>query len=317
MKKHASAIQFTGVNQLEIVDIEIPPPGMGELRLKTLACGICWRELYVYSGRLPRLLPVVMGHEPVGIIEAIGPEVKGFKEGDLVTSIGQSSFAEYCIVESKYSHILHSSINPVYLLGEPAMCALAAVRKADTQPNDIVVVNGIGFMGALLVQALATFANCTIIAVDTDPGRLEIIQSNINCQRIIAADFTPDKLIRDFGRLADIVFEASGVVGTIKLATSCTRNGGKLCIFGHHFSVENEAVNDWHLRGITVLNTVPWASPNLVKDFSDAAAMLDSGFFNMTSLITHISNISNAQGLFNTALSRSNNYVKGVFKFFD
>jgi threonine dehydrogenase-like Zn-dependent dehydrogenase len=93
------------------------------------------------------------------------------------------------------------------------------------------------------------------------------------------------------------------------------RNGGKLCLFGHHFSVEPEAVNDWHLRGIAVLNTVPWGSPDLARDFRDAVEMLNAGEFDLRQFVSHQAPLADAISLMKVASTHSPGFIKGVINF--
>lgn len=311
----ARALVFTELGKAAVSTIQVPHPGSGWLRLRTLACGLCWREVHVYYGKLRRPFPTVMGHEPVGIVEQIGQSVTGFKVGDIVTAIGQESLAEYCLVEAKYASQVSPVALPVYSIGEPAMCALAAIRRAQPKAGDLVIVNGVGFMGQLLVQGLLKTVDVSVAAVDVRMEHL-ILAEQAGAQHCLdAKDLNPDAIRHRCGRLADIVFEASGKSGTIFPATQCVRNGGTLCLFGHHFSVEPEAVNDWHLRGIAVLNTVPWASPDLAGDFRDAVKMLNAGQFDLGPLITHQAELAEASGLIELANARPQGFMKAVVVF--
>lgn len=68
---------------LEAADLPLPEPGPGEVRLRVSACGVCRTDLHVADGDLrdPRL-PLVLGHEIVGRVDAVGPGVSRFREGD-------------------------------------------------------------------------------------------------------------------------------------------------------------------------------------------------------------------------------------------
>ena len=66
-------------------DLPLPEPGPGQLRVRVLACGVCRTDLHVADGELPRpKLPLVLGHEIVGRVEALGPGVSRFALGDRV-----------------------------------------------------------------------------------------------------------------------------------------------------------------------------------------------------------------------------------------
>ena len=69
---------------LEFEDIEIDDPGPGEVLLKTAATGICHSDLTVIEGGLPMPPPCILGHEPAGIVEAVGEGVSDFAPGDHV-----------------------------------------------------------------------------------------------------------------------------------------------------------------------------------------------------------------------------------------
>jgi propanol-preferring alcohol dehydrogenase len=66
-------------------DLPEPAPGPGQLRIRVAACGVCRTDLHVADGELPRpKLPLVLGHEVVGRVDAIGAGVARFARGDRV-----------------------------------------------------------------------------------------------------------------------------------------------------------------------------------------------------------------------------------------
>jgi len=70
---------------LELERRNIPEPGPGELRLRVLACAVCRTDVHIVDGELPLpVLPIVPGHEIVGVVEAIGPGSTGLRLGDRV-----------------------------------------------------------------------------------------------------------------------------------------------------------------------------------------------------------------------------------------
>jgi len=77
---------FEGVGRpLRLVDRPLPEPGPGQLRLAVRACGVCRTDLHVIDGELDRPeLPLVLGHEVVGVVDALGPGVTGLAVGDRV-----------------------------------------------------------------------------------------------------------------------------------------------------------------------------------------------------------------------------------------
>ncbi len=66
-------------------DLPVPAPGPGQVRIRVAACGVCRTDLHVVDGELPRArLPLVLGHEVVGRVDALGPGVARFALGDRV-----------------------------------------------------------------------------------------------------------------------------------------------------------------------------------------------------------------------------------------
>ncbi|MBW2497193.1 MAG: Zn-dependent alcohol dehydrogenase [Deltaproteobacteria bacterium] len=80
---------------LEIEEINVDDPGPGEVLVKTAASGICHSDLHIIEGGLPLPPPCVLGHEPAGVVEAIGEGVTDFVPGDHVIGC-LSSFCGVC-----------------------------------------------------------------------------------------------------------------------------------------------------------------------------------------------------------------------------
>jgi alcohol dehydrogenase, propanol-preferring len=72
-------------NPLVLAELPPPAPGAGEIRVRVAACGVCHTDLHIVEGELalPRL-PVVPGHQIVGVVDALGPGARAFREGDRV-----------------------------------------------------------------------------------------------------------------------------------------------------------------------------------------------------------------------------------------
>ena len=71
--------------ELKVVDdIDIAPPGPGQIRVRVVNCGVCHSDLHVVDGGLPGMMPTVLGHEAGGIIEEVGAGVLDLAVGDKV-----------------------------------------------------------------------------------------------------------------------------------------------------------------------------------------------------------------------------------------
>ncbi len=93
MKIRAALLKQMGLPQpyaqsrpLQISELELDAPGRGEVLVKIRAAGLCHSDLSVIDGNRPRPMPMVIGHEAAGVIEAIGAGVASFKVGDHVVT---------------------------------------------------------------------------------------------------------------------------------------------------------------------------------------------------------------------------------------
>lgn len=72
------------VGKIGIEQLDEPKPGPGEVRLRMVAAGVCRTDLSIYQGHLPVPMPIVLGHEGAGVVEEVGPDVRGLAVGDSV-----------------------------------------------------------------------------------------------------------------------------------------------------------------------------------------------------------------------------------------
>src|SRR5215831_16881672 len=93
-----------------VTDVELAPPGPGEVEVAIAAAGVCHSDLHVVLGEWPHPVPVVLGHEGSGIVTAVGEDVTSLSPGDhvVLSWVAPCGWCRYC------------------LLGRPAQCQLAA-----------------------------------------------------------------------------------------------------------------------------------------------------------------------------------------------
>ena len=90
------AAVFREVNvPMEIEDIQISKPGPREVLVNTKAAGICHSDMHFYNGTYPGQVPMVLGHESAGVVEAVGSDVHYVKPGDHVITC-LSAFCGHC-----------------------------------------------------------------------------------------------------------------------------------------------------------------------------------------------------------------------------
>lgn len=91
--------QFGGVDNLKYADLAKPSPGPGQALVKIAASGVNFIDIYFRMGLYNAPLPVVLGSEGAGTVEAVGPDVSGISVGDRVAyAMARGSHAEYAVV---------------------------------------------------------------------------------------------------------------------------------------------------------------------------------------------------------------------------
>src|SRR5579863_4184715 len=89
-----------GPEALQIVELQLAPPGPGQLRVRVQAAGVGATDVMMLSGNYPFApkIPFVPGYEAVGMVDAIGPGVSGFELGQRVAALTvYGGFAEYLV----------------------------------------------------------------------------------------------------------------------------------------------------------------------------------------------------------------------------
>src|SRR5215469_6769908 len=96
------AIQITetgGPDVMKVRDIPVPRPGAGEALIRVEAAGVNFIDVYFREGRYPAKLPLTLGQEGAGTVEAVGPDVTTLKSGERVAwCFVPGNYAEYAVV---------------------------------------------------------------------------------------------------------------------------------------------------------------------------------------------------------------------------
>ena len=168
----------TNEDPLQLVDLPVPEPGPGEILIRVSACGVCHTELDEIEGRLtPPRLPVVPGHEVVGVVEKRGENARRFKPGERVGvgwihhSTGRQDenlspefratgkdvnggYAEYMTVPEQYAYPIPEVFTDEQ--AAPLLCAGAighrALKLAQINDGDRLGLTGFGGSAHLVLQ---------------------------------------------------------------------------------------------------------------------------------------------------------------------
>lgn len=238
-------------------DIEKPIIGDDEVLVKTLACGVCSGDVFVYQNRAELATSDKrLGHEATGQIEAVGRAVSGFQSGDIVTALAAPAYGDYFVAKTADLVTLPAGIDPIYALGEAIACCVHAANRFGIQPSDKVAIVGCGFMGLICLQLANQQGAGFICAIDPIAERLSMArqfgaETTINPFEIDAAE-----IVSQYGEF-DVVIEATGVQSAVDLCTALVTQHGRIIFVGYHQSnngLRTVNMQQWNFKAIDVVN---------------------------------------------------------------
>lgn len=306
------SIRYLENGGLEIIEVDIPDPGPGEVQVKAAACGICMWDISTYKRGANDRYAAPPGHEGVGYVHKLGAGVTEFKEGDRVANGSFAGFANFP-VQSLY-RIPSSDLPDEYWIVEPPSCIITALDTAKLLAGDRVAVIGCGFMGLMLVQALAHSCIDKLVALDIDDRKLELAKQ---FGATAAVNPRSEKFEEEAKRLHDLpldaVFDASGAQQGLTVATQLAKTGGLISLFGWNRGEAKFPGDAWHLGGFTVVNSSPLAR---IRDtFPPAMRLLQKRIIDLEPLVTDVVPLSEYASLLDEVVKgRDRMYIKGVVK---
>ncbi len=315
----ATGVFYVAPEKVELREFEIGDPDLFEVQIELKASALCAWDQALYKGILPAgtRYPFLHGHEGVGIVRKVGERVTGFQPGDKVSAMGNDSglFGQFANVPASALAKLGDDVEDYEnWIAEPVACVLNGIEWSQLLPGDRVALVGTGFMGLLLMQALAHTLVQEVIAVDLDPHRLEL-----------ARQFGADQIINlgtDEGRDAiealeeqpvDVMIEAAGSQPAFDLNYDILREAGRLVIFSWHKAGDRRVdLGEWHMMGLEVYNASPSISRHFSQIFARSVPLMQKGIFDLKPLITHVMPVAQAPEMFEIASHQSDGYIKGV-----
>ncbi len=224
----AATINEYGSNDVvQVVEIERPEPGEGEVLVKVHAAGvnpIDWKIRDGVGQRLGMTLPIHLGGELVGTVETLGAEVDGFAPGEAVFGmVHTGAFAEYAVVKAvnlvpKPSNLAFTEAAALPLAGSTAWQALFD-EAGLTAGQRLLITGSSGGVGSLAVQfAKARDVHVTAVA----SARNEAFVRSLGADEFI--DYTSQPF-EQAARDMDVVFDTVGG-DTFQRAFATLRPGG-------------------------------------------------------------------------------------------
>src|SRR5690606_7156769 len=311
------AATLVGPGRFEVSEQERVRAGAGEVVLRVEGCGVCGSNLGPWEGIEGVSYPLdagAPGHEVYGVVEEVGEGVVGFAPGDAVTALSYRGFAEYDVARSDAIVKIPASLAGRAVLGEPVACAGNAPRRAAVQGGDVVVVVGVGFLGALLLRLLRAERPACVVAVSRRKDALEVAE-RMGADEVLTYDEDVVGRVESLtgGRLADVVIEATGMQGPLDLAAALTRVRGRLVIAGYHQDGPRRVnLQLWNWRGIDVINAHERDAALYMDAMLEGVALVAAGELELESLVTHRFPLSEINRAFELAGWGPSGFLKAV-----
>lgn len=243
-------------NVIEINETAAPRADGDQVLIEPILAGICGSDVSLFSGhRTPAAYPLLLGHESVGYVRAVGDNVTRLSIGQRVIvepnypcgrcaycrsgrgnicpnkkSLGVTiagCFAEQFVAPAEFVWSVPESISDEDAVTiEPLAVSLHAMWQSGVQIGDTVAVLGCGATGLLLIQA-AVSQGMHVFAHDK-------LQSKIEMAKQLGAQVDPGADVPDLWREAGVttVFECAGAASTVELALSAVPRGGQVVLLG-------------------------------------------------------------------------------------
>ena len=267
-----------GEGGVQLCEVPVPVPAADEIRIKVAYVGICGTDMHIIGDEYAANMPVTMGHEYSGIVDAVGADVKDFAVGDRAISmtvgyacgkchccrtgnelkcverksIGSGmdgAMAEYVVIKADRAfHIPQSVSLKTAALSEPVSCCTRSVIEVSAiRASDYVYVSGPGVMGQLVAQlARQAGAHVTVGGTNMDGERLALAKK-LGADEIVdvtAVDIEKRALEITHGEGFDVVYECAGVAPSVRTCMKVLRKMGQyvqVCLFGKEIPFDMDA----------------------------------------------------------------------------
>jgi L-iditol 2-dehydrogenase len=301
---------YVDTGLMEIRDIPMPEPKDDEVLLKISFCGICGSDIHQVQYGMEVPDNIKMGHEASGIVEAVGKNVEGWKEGDraIIERTRSCGTCWYCtnrlsdmcmnkewVSNGLYAEYVTCKPNHLYRLPEgvslkaaslwnPLVNAIHAVQLSSQRLDDFVMVLGAGPIGLFTIAAARRAGAFPILATEVLPKRIDAARKmgahhvlNPLEDDAISACTT----IQEVG--ADIVFECAGGAGTLQEAIQYVRRGGQIMLTAIHMEFFQFSTILWVMKEINIQSV--WG---YTDQLPIAVEMLRDGTINEEDVITSV-----------------------------
>ncbi|MGZ5019219.1 MAG: L-threonine 3-dehydrogenase, partial [Chthoniobacterales bacterium] len=302
---------------LELQEVPVPDVGPNEVRIRVQKASICGTDVHIYNwdawAQKTIPVPMVIGHEFVGVVDRVGSAVTDFKEGELVTTEGHivcghcrnclagrrhlcpntkgigvnrpGCFAKYVVVPYKNIWRCDPKI-PLDVLScsDPLGNAVHTALSFDLVGED-VLITGAGPIGCMAVPIAKMAGARKVVITDVNPYRLAIAKKMGATMAIDVREKKLQDAMHELGMKEgfDVGLEMSGNSRAFTDMLDVMVNGGRIAMLG---IMPGSAAIDWNLvvfHGLTIRGIY---GREMFETWYKMTALLQSGL-DITPVITH------------------------------
>ena len=315
---------YQGNKSFSIIEKELEAPGDREVRIKVAYAGVCGTDMHIFHGMMDKRVPMPMtiGHEMSGEIEAIGAEVNDLSVGDRVVVrplddrlakpsdngyhhicadlkfIGIDSpgcMQQYWTVPDFTVHKLPQDIDlQLAALIEPLSVATHDIRLSGIKAGETAVVLGGGPIG-LLVALVAKEAGANVIVSEINSKRIHKAKElGLMAVNPLEADLVGYVAERTENKLADVVFEVSGVQAAVDIMTEVAGIRGRIVMVAIHGQPRPVNLFKFFWKELQLIGARVYER----EDYEKAIKLVSSGKLPLKKLITDIKPLTKIQEVF-------------------
>ena len=298
MKMKAAVVNQTCTG-VEIVEKDIPKIGTGEALVEVECCGVCHTDLHVAAGDFGKHPGRILGHEGIGIVKEIAPDVTTLKVGDRVSiawlfqscghceycttgretlcrTVKNSGFtvdggmAEYCVVAADYAVKVPEGLDSAQ--ASSITCAgvttYKAIKISGILPGQWIALYGAGGLGNLSVQYAKKVFNAQVIAIDINDDKLTLAKESGADIIINSAKEDPAARIMEITNGgAHVVVVTAVAKAAFNSAIDSVRAGGSVIAVALPVDTMDLSIPKTVLDGIKVIGTLVGTRQDLVEAF--------------------------------------------------
>jgi len=310
------AVLYQQPGRFEIVDLPTPVPGQGEVRVAMVATGICGTDVHINDGNFFAVFPLTPGHEPYGVVDALGDDVSGLVVGQRVAVNGNSGcgacafcrrgrpllcrqfsalgvtgpggFAEFMLAPAAQCFAVDGLADDAAVLVEPTACAVHGVEVLAPEPGSDALVLGSGPTGLILAQLLAHAGAARVTVAAPSAFKLEVAHGLGVDETVLFDRGDASGSVHRLRELApegfDVVVDATGAAQVNEETLALARDGGTILWYGVVPPDERVAVSPYEVyrRELTIKGSFAQ-----INSFPRSIAMLRGDRVRTDGIITH------------------------------